>query len=101
MKQIKAISTGAADTFNAVLEREMKEGWTPILDSYNASHGGGSRIFSILMEKEVDCSNIEKPAILGRIRSYFELGGLFNPELMDPGKVRQLLVDCGEYITNH
>lgn len=29
-----------------------------------------------------------------RITDYLELGGLFNPELMDPAKVRDLLVDC-------
>ena len=31
-----------------------------------------------------------------RITEYLQLGGLFNPEMMDHDKVRDLLVDCRE-----
>lgn len=42
-----------------------------------------------------------KATILGQLDSYFGNGGLFNPEMMDHDKVRKLLLDCQEYITNH
>ena len=32
--------------------------------------------------------------IISRIREYLCSGGLFNPELMDQDKVRDLLIDC-------
>lgn len=32
--------------------------------------------------------------VTDRITEYLELGGLFNPELMDHTKVRNLLIDC-------
>jgi len=39
--------------------------------------------------------------LIERIQSYLENGGMFNPELMEHEKVRKLLLDCREYITNH
>lgn len=42
-----------------------------------------------------------KATILGQLDSYFGNGGLFNPEMMDHDKVRDLLRDCQEYIANH
>ena len=39
-----------------------------------------------------------KDRILGQIQNYLELGGLFNPELMEPTKVRDLLISCRDYI---
>lgn len=37
--------------------------------------------------------------LLERIREYLTLGGLFNPELMEHDKVRDLIMDCREHIT--
>jgi hypothetical protein len=39
------------------------------------------------------------PELLSRIQNYLECGGLFNPEMMDHNKVRDLIMDCREYIT--
>jgi len=36
--------------------------------------------------------------ILDRMQSYFELGGLFNPEMMEHDKVRDLIMDCRDEI---
>jgi hypothetical protein len=36
--------------------------------------------------------------ILARVANYFEHGGFFNPELMDPQKVKQLLMDLADEI---
>ena len=33
-------------------------------------------------------------SILWRIQNYLALGGLFNPEMMDHDKVRELIMDC-------
>lgn len=43
------------------------------------------------------------PAIrlLQRIQEYLEVGGLFNPELMEHDKVRDLIIDCRDYIEKH
>ena len=35
---------------------------------------------------------------LGRIDSYLGNGGFFNPEAMEHDKVRDLLIDCGDFI---
>lgn len=40
-----------------------------------------------------------RPQILARIANYVEAGSLWNPELMEHGKVRELLLDCQRYIT--
>lgn len=37
--------------------------------------------------------------ILATIHSYLGNGGLFNPELMDHDKVRELIIDCRTVIT--
>ena len=37
--------------------------------------------------------------ILWRINQYLQLGGLFNPEMMEHDKVRDLLMDCRTEIT--
>lgn len=39
----------------------------------------------------------EAQALSARITQYLSVGGLFNPELMEHDKVRQLLMDCREY----
>lgn len=39
------------------------------------------------------------PDLLARMDSYFGNGGLFNPEMMEHDKVRDLIMDCREYIT--
>lgn len=36
--------------------------------------------------------------LLDRIKDYLGNGGLFNPELMEHEKVRDLLVDLGDYL---
>lgn len=38
--------------------------------------------------------------LLSRIQNYLGNGGLFNPELMEHSKVRDLLMDCRTYIEN-
>lgn len=40
-------------------------------------------------------------ALLERVKNYLEVGGLFNPELMDHDKVRTLIMDLGKYIETH
>lgn len=32
--------------------------------------------------------------VLARIQNYLELGGLFNPEMMEHDKVRELIMEC-------
>lgn len=39
-----------------------------------------------------------KNPVLQRISEYLQLGGLFNPEMMDPVKVQELLIDAGKEI---
>jgi len=42
-------------------------------------------------------SRIAKPnaaGLVARISEYLQLGGLFNPEMMEHDKVRELLMDC-------
>ncbi len=36
--------------------------------------------------------------LLKRIQSYLENGGLFNPEMMEHDKVRDLILDLREYL---
>jgi len=38
--------------------------------------------------------------LVGRIREYLSNGGLFNPELMDHEKVRDLLMDVLEHLSS-
>lgn len=37
---------------------------------------------------------IKMNPILDRIQNYLEVGGLFNPEMMEHEKVRELIMDC-------
>ncbi len=37
--------------------------------------------------------------LLERIQNYLEVGGLFNPEMMEHDKVRDLIIDCRDYIS--
>jgi len=39
-----------------------------------------------------------EPDVVARITEYLNNGGLFNPELMDHSKVRDLLIDCRKHI---
>ncbi len=39
-----------------------------------------------------------KAELLDRIQDYLSNGGLFNPEMMEPDKVRQLIMDCRDSI---
>lgn len=39
-----------------------------------------------------------KKEVLARIQNYLEVGGLFNPELMEHDKVRDLIIDCREHL---
>jgi hypothetical protein len=39
--------------------------------------------------------------VLERIQNYFGNGGLFNPEMMEHGKVRDLIMDCRTCIESH
>src|SRR5208282_6550456 len=39
-----------------------------------------------------------REALVARINNYFQMGGVFNPEQMDHVKVRQLLLDCREFL---
>lgn len=41
-----------------------------------------------------------KEELILRITDYLEAGGLFNPEMMEHDKVRDLLVDCREFLRN-
>lgn len=36
--------------------------------------------------------------LISRIKSYLGNGGLFNPEMMEHDKVRDLIIDCREFI---
>ncbi len=38
--------------------------------------------------------------LLARIQNYLECGGLFNPELMEHEKVRDLIMDLRKYLSN-
>ena len=40
--------------------------------------------------------NEQAKQLVDRITEYLSLGGLFNPELMDHDKVRDLLIECRE-----
>lgn len=52
--------------------------------------------------KIIKCQTIEinRSDLLERIQSYLGNGGLFNPESMEHNKVRDLILDCNEYILN-
>lgn len=39
--------------------------------------------------------------LLARIQSYLNNGGLFNPEMMEHHKVRELIIDCQDFILIH
>ena len=43
--------------------------------------------------------NSEQQELVGRIQSYLGNGGFFNPEMMEHDKVRDLIMDCRDYIT--
>ena len=43
---------------------------------------------------EIARIELEKIELSGRITGYLVAGGLFNPELMEHDKVRDLLIDC-------
>lgn len=43
---------------------------------------------------------IKRIDLLERIQSYLGNGGFFNPEFMEHDKVRDLIIDCKEYIRN-
>lgn len=45
--------------------------------------------------------NPDKRALLERVKNYLEVGGLFNPEMMDHDKVRDLIMDLGKYLEKH
>lgn len=44
-------------------------------------------------------SAIETPSILQRIHAYLAMGGLFNPELANHDRVRELIMDCRSALT--
>lgn len=39
-----------------------------------------------------------KQKLINRITNYLSVGGLFNPEYMEHDKVRDLLINCREYL---
>lgn len=41
---------------------------------------------------------MDKEILLNRIQDYFCLRGLFNPQMMEHDKVRDLIMDCRNYI---
>jgi hypothetical protein len=43
---------------------------------------------------------IKREDLLSRIQSYLGNGGLFNPECMEHNKVRDLIMDCNEFLLN-
>lgn len=43
------------------------------------------------------CENREM--LLNRIQEYLLVGGLFNPEMMDHDKVRDLVMDCRDQLS--
>ena len=45
-----------------------------------------------------DVDKLIREELLARIQNYLELGGLFNPEMMEHDKVRTLIMDCREYL---
>lgn len=45
-------------------------------------------------------AELSAEAVAGRITNYLTNGGLFNPELMEHDKVRDLLVDCRDALTS-
>jgi hypothetical protein len=42
--------------------------------------------------------NKERPDVLDAIRAYLSCGGLFNPELMEGFKVRDMVLECRDEI---
>lgn len=42
-----------------------------------------------------------KYGLLERVKNYLEVGGLFNPEMMDHDKVRDLIIDLRDYLEKH
>ncbi len=44
------------------------------------------------------CARAAREELLARIQNYLVNGGLFNPEMMEHEKVRDLLMDCRKYI---
>ena len=52
------------------------------------------------MSKENATASAPVHRLVGRIREYLSNGGLFNPELMDHEKVRDLLMDVLEHLSS-
>ena len=78
---------------------EGKEGYT--MDEW--LEFGKKNGFMFLHTKDIHVSSQrDKPKsrceLRRKIREYLESGGLFNPEHMDHNKVRDLLIDCGDYL---
>jgi hypothetical protein len=46
----------------------------------------------------LEINTMKTEELLNRIQDYLSNGGLFNPELMEPDKVRALLLDCRDHI---
>ena len=49
------------------------------------------------VNKQIDLLD-QKTEAINRINEYLSLGGLVNPELMDPNKVRDMLVDIRDML---
>lgn len=49
-------------------------------------------------KKPVPTAEGERRELVGRITEYLSVGGLFNPELMEHDKVRDLLMDCRSWL---
>lgn len=69
---------------------------------YDLRHGIGDvehMLSAIQMQRKIDQqrSNPTHPLLL-RIQDYLGNGGLINPEMMEHDKVRNLIIDCREYI---
>ena len=42
-----------------------------------------------------------KYGLLSRVKNYLEVGGFFNPEMMEHDKVRDLIIDLRDYLEKH
>jgi hypothetical protein len=66
----------------------------PSLEGANVGlkvYGSTGRIEVVIQEK-----SDEAPTVSERITDYLSAGGLFNPELMEHDKVRDLIIDAGD-----
>ena len=78
----------------------LKAEWKSVADK--TIHGDSADVgngFCIACEREQAIAELRE-ALGARITNYLENGGLFNPEMMEHDKVRQLLIDCRDELNS-